>query len=151
MKQRLLILAAATSVIFAACNGGNNEGSLTQEQADSLAKVKTDSVAAALKAQNDSTIAAQAAAEARIADSIRVADSLLAAGKKAGAASVPKKTTSTSKPSKPPVKEEPVKEEPKKSTQDSKFENRTNPSGNPTISEEKKKSQDDKFNRRGGN
>jgi uncharacterized protein YdeI (BOF family) len=92
MKQSLLILAAATAVAFAACNGGNNEGSYTQAQVDSMAKAKTDSVAAAMKAQTDSTIAATAAAEARTADSLRVIDSIIAATKKTTTTTVVKKT-----------------------------------------------------------
>ncbi|WP_118976678.1 hypothetical protein [Taibaiella koreensis] len=83
MKQRLLILAAATAVAFAACNGGNNqEGSYTKAQLDSITTAKTDSAAAALKAQNDSAINAKAADEARKADSLRVIDSVIAATKK---------------------------------------------------------------------
>lgn len=82
MKKSLLILAAATAVAFAACNGGNNEGSYTQAQVDSIAKVKSDSAAAAMQAQNDSTIAAKATAEARSADSLRVIDSIIASTKK---------------------------------------------------------------------
>ena len=84
--------AVAAAIGFAACNGGG-EGTLTKEQADSIANAKADSMANAMKAQNDSLIAAQAAEEARRADSARVADSLFAAGKKAG--------TSSSKPSRP--------------------------------------------------
>lgn len=92
MKQSLLILAAATAVAFAACNGGNNEGSYTQAQVDSITKVKSDSAAAALKAQTDSTIAATAAAEARTADSLRVIDSIIASTKKTTTTTVIKKT-----------------------------------------------------------
>lgn len=105
MKQRLLILAAGVAVAFAACTGSNNEGSYSQEQIDSLAKVKADSIAAALKAQTDSTIAAQAQ---KTADSLRIADSLYRAGQKTGTP-----TTVVKKNTKPPVKEEPKKEEPK--------------------------------------
>jgi hypothetical protein len=111
MKQSLLILAAATAVAFAACNGGNNEGSYTQAQVDSIAKVKSDSIAAALKAQTDSTIAATAAAEARSADSLRVIDSIIAATKKTTPTTVGKKTGGK-KGTTAPTKEEP-KVEPK--------------------------------------
>jgi hypothetical protein len=77
MKKNLLILAAATAVAFAACNGGNDEGTYTQAQVDSMQKAQTDSIEAAMKAQTDSTIAAQAQ---RTADSLRlVNDSLMAA------------------------------------------------------------------------
>jgi hypothetical protein len=77
MKKNLLILAAATAVAFAACNGGNNEGTYTQAQVDSMQKAQTDSIEAAMKAQTDSTIAAQAQ---RTADSLRlVNDSLMVA------------------------------------------------------------------------
>jgi len=81
MKKSLFILAAASAVAFAACNGGNNEGSYTKEQADSMAQAKIDSANAAMKTANDSLIQAQAAAEARTADSIRVIDSIIAATK----------------------------------------------------------------------
>lgn len=81
MKKSLFILAAASAVAFAACNGGNNEGSYTKEQADSMAQAKIDSANAAMKIANDSAIQAQANAEARTADSIRVIDSIIAATK----------------------------------------------------------------------
>lgn len=93
MKKSILFMTAvATAIGFAACSGGG-EGTLTKEQADSIANAKADSMANALKAQNDSLIAAQAAEEARRADSARIADSLFAAGKKSG--------TIISKPTKP--------------------------------------------------
>jgi len=93
MKKSILFMTAvATAIGFAACSGGG-EGTLTKEQADSIANAKADSMANALKAQNDSLIAAQAAEEARRADSARIADSLFAAGKKSG--------TTISRPSKP--------------------------------------------------
>jgi hypothetical protein len=81
MKKSLFILAAASAVAFAACNGGNNEGSYTKEQADSIAQSKIDSANAAMKLSNDSAIQAQADAAARSADSIRVIDSIIAATK----------------------------------------------------------------------
>ncbi|MFA6060229.1 MAG: hypothetical protein WC756_18660 [Taibaiella sp.] len=148
MKQSLLILAAATAVAFAACNGGNNEGSYTQAQVDSMAKVQSDSIAAAMKAQTDSTIAATAAAEARSADSLRVIDSIIAATKKTTTTTVVKKTGGKKGTTTTTTKEE-TKVEPKPTKQDDKFNNRIN--GTKTISEEKAKSQDDKFNRRSGN
>lgn len=102
MKKSLLILAAATAVAFAACNGGNDEGSYSQAQVDSIAKVKSDSMAAAMKAQTDSTIAAKAAADARSADSLHVIDSIMASTKKTTTTTVVKKggskgTTTTTK------------------------------------------------------
>lgn len=81
MKKSLFILAAASAVAFAACNGGNNEGSYTQEQVDSMAAAMKDSASAAMKASADSAIQAQADAAARSADSIRVIDSIVAATK----------------------------------------------------------------------
>lgn len=82
MKQRLLILAAASAVAFAACNGGNNqEGSYSQAQLDSVLKVKNDSAEASLKAKNDSIINAQAAEEARKTESQKAVDSAVAATK----------------------------------------------------------------------
>lgn len=151
MKQRLLILAAATSVLFAACNGGGTEGSYTQEQLDSITKMKTDSAANALKLQNDSLINAQAAAEARTADSLRVIDSVFNAGNKSGKSTV-KKPVKPAPPKSGGVKPAPKPEEvtaPAKTKQDDKFDSRAG--GTKTISEEKKKEQDDKFKRRGGN
>lgn len=149
MKQSLLILAAATAVAFAACNGGNNEGSYTQAQVDSMAKVQSDSIAAAMKAQNDSTIAATATAEARSADSLRVIDSIIAATKKTTTTTVVKKNGGKKGTTTTTTTKEEVKVEPKPTKQDDKFNSRTN--GTKTISEEKAKSQDDKFNRRSGN
>ncbi|WP_118952617.1 hypothetical protein [Taibaiella helva] len=113
MKQSLLILAAATAVAFAACNGGNNqEGSYTAAQADSIAKAKMDSAQAALKAQNDSTINAKAADEARKADSIRVIDSVIAATKKTTTTTVVKKSNGGKKTT--ITKKETVTDDPKK-------------------------------------
>ena len=146
MKQSLLILAAATAVAFAACNGGNKEGSYTQAQVDSIAKVQSDSIAAAMNAKNDSTIAATATAAARTADSIRVIDSIIAATKKTTTTTVIKKTSGNKGTT--TTKTETKVEEPKPTKQDNKFNDRTN--NTKTISEEKAKSQDDKFNRRSG-
>lgn len=102
MKQRLLILAAGAAIAFTACNSGSEEGSYSQAQIDSIASAKADSMAAALKMQNDSAIAAQAQ---KTADSLRLADSLYNAGKKNGTVTVVKKTTKpTSKPA--PTKED---------------------------------------------
>jgi hypothetical protein len=95
MKKSLLILAAASTVAFAACNGGNNEGKLTPAQADSIATVKVDSAKAALKASNDSAMNAKANADAKTADSIRVIDSIVAATKQ----TMTTKTVVTRKPS----------------------------------------------------
>jgi len=91
MKKSLFILAAASAVAFAACNGGNNEGSYTKEQADSMAQAKIDSANAAIKLANDSAIQAQAI---RTADSIRFIDSIVAATKASSTkTTVVKKTT----------------------------------------------------------
>lgn len=105
MKKSILILAAvATTVGFAACSGSGSEGSMTKEQADSMAQARLDSAAAANALANDSLIRAQAAADAARLDSIRVADSLFAAGKKAGTtASKPSKPGKPSKPSEGPA------------------------------------------------
>jgi hypothetical protein len=155
MKQRILILAAATAVVFAACNGGGTEGSYSKEQLDSITKVKTDSIANALKAGNDSLINAKAAAEARTADSLRVIDSIITATKKSATttSTVKKNTKPTTKPTKPSKGDlgevTPAPPPPTKTKQDEKFEQRE--SGNKTISEQKKQEQEDKFKRRGGN
>jgi len=98
MKKSLLIFAAASAVAFAACNGGNNEGKLTPAQADSIANARLDSASAANKAKTDSAINAQANAQAKTADSLRVIDSIIQATK----ANTPVKTvvvkkTTTSK------------------------------------------------------
>lgn len=106
-------MAAASAVVFAACNGGNTEGSLTKEQADSMAQAKLDSAEAVLRAQNDSIIAAEAAEKLRIEDSIRVADSIFSAGKKSGTTTVIKKNTTPAKqPQQPTAPVKPAKEEP---------------------------------------
>lgn len=117
MKQRLLVLAAAGTVIFAACNGGGNEGSFTQEQLDSISNMKMDSTANALKAQNDSIIQAEAAAEARRADSLRVIDSVINATKKSATKTVAPKKTTTSKPSTPAQNHQEEKKEESKPTE----------------------------------
>jgi hypothetical protein len=92
MKKSLFILAAASVVGFAACNGSNSEGKLTPEQAkaqaDSISKIRLDSAQSAMKIQTDSAINAKANADAKTADSLRVMDSMAAEIKKAQTTSV---------------------------------------------------------------
>ena len=83
MKKLFSIIAvAALSTAFVACGPSKEEIAATEQKiADSIAAIETARVA-------DSTAAAAAAAEeiaaaaARVADSIRVADSLAKGGKK---------------------------------------------------------------------
>lgn len=56
MKTRLLLLAAATTLGFTACQNNNIEGSYTQEQLDSIVQFKVDSATNALRMENDSLI-----------------------------------------------------------------------------------------------
>lgn len=59
MKNRILLLAAASTLGFAACNQ-STDGQYTQEQLDSIVNYKVDSIEYALKLQNDSLISAMA-------------------------------------------------------------------------------------------
>src|SRR5690606_41661845 len=59
MKNRILLLAAASTLGFAACNQ-STDGQYTQEQLDSIVNYKVDSIESALKLQNDSLISAMA-------------------------------------------------------------------------------------------
>lgn len=113
MKKSLLILAAATAVGFAACNGGNTEGTLTPAQADSIkqatAQATADSILNAQKLQGDSIANAQ---NALAVDSLkRINDSLAIVAAKP--TPTPSKGTPTKKPTKKPsngnggVKDEP--------------------------------------------
>lgn len=113
MKKSLLILAAATAVGFAACNGGNNDGSLTPAQLDSIKQVTADSVLNAQKLQSDSIANAQ---NALAVDSLkRINDSLaIVAGKPVPAPGKKPSKPSTGKPT--PTKEEPTTNTPPKKT-----------------------------------
>ncbi len=71
MKKLAILLVAGSIVGLASC--GNNENTSTNEQIDSTATARTDTMAAALKAQNDSLINAMAKMRA---DSAMKADSL---------------------------------------------------------------------------
>jgi hypothetical protein len=71
MKKYVSFMLAAAAIGLASC--GNNENNTTQEQIDSMATYRTDTMAAALKAQNDSLIEAMARMRA---DSAMRADSL---------------------------------------------------------------------------
>jgi hypothetical protein len=147
MKQSLLILAATTAVAFAACNGGNKEGSYTQAQVDSMAKVQSDSIAAAMKAQTDSTIAATAAAEARTADSLRVIDSIVAATKKTTTTTVIKKTggkKGTTTTTKTETKVEEPKLTPEEAKKASRFDDQK---AQKKVDEDLQKKKADRFNR----
>src|ERR1043165_7935484 len=75
MKKLAILLVAGTMIGLASC--GNNENNSTKEQIDSTATARTDTMAAALKAQNDSLINAMAKMRA---DSAMKADSMAKAG-----------------------------------------------------------------------
>lgn len=149
MKKSLLILAAASAVTFAACNGGNNEGKLTPAQADSIANVKVDSAKAAMKTANDSAMNAKANADAKTADSLRVMDSMAAEIKKAQSTT---KTVVVRKPSShghggstttTTTTEEVTTAPTQVSPQKTKFDQMKNNTN--TISEQKKAEQKSKF------
>lgn len=155
MKKSLLILAAAATVGFASCGGGNNEGSLTPAQLDSIkqatAQATADSILNAQKMQSDSIANAQ---NAMAVDSLkRINDSLATAAAKPATttkATTTKKTTKPSKgiDSKTPVVDQPAPE-PTKTKQQTKFDQRNNNDNN--ISEQKKAEQKSKFDRRNNN
>lgn len=141
MRKYAILFAAGALVSLSACSDNSNN-TPTQAQIDSAANAAAAAREAQMKATNDSLINAMAVMKA---DSSAKADSLakvaaFEAGKAAGAAKQAKSTKTKTKV---------VAKKPVKTTQDTKFENRSN--GGTKISEEKKKEQDDKFNRRGGN
>ncbi len=95
MKKYASLLLAAATMAVASC--GSNQSANTQAQIDSLAAARADSMAAAMKVQNDSTINAMAKMKA---DSTMRADSIANAMAKATTKPVTtnhtaKKTTST--------------------------------------------------------
>lgn len=88
----IILLGAATVLGMASCsNNKSGEKSYTQEQLDSIANFRADSIANANKIANDSIIAAKA-------DSMHIADSLAALKNKTTKAPAPKKATATTKP-----------------------------------------------------
>jgi len=90
MKNRIILLLGAATVLgMASCSNNGQEGSYTQEQLDSIANYRADSMANAMKAQNDSIIAA------RTADSVRILDSVKNAQAKGAGAVSHKSTTKT--------------------------------------------------------
>lgn len=93
MKNRIILLLGAATVIgMASCSNNQQEGSYTQEQLDSIANYRADSMANVMKAQNDSIIAARAA------DSVRLLDSIKNASAQSANASKSNTSKSTSKP-----------------------------------------------------
>lgn len=89
MKKVILSIVAASAVFAITSCGGNNENNqaeLTQQQ--------LDSIQAATEARVKDSIAAE---ELRIADSTRVADSLIQAGKDQAAKTQKTTTTTTTK------------------------------------------------------
>ena len=91
MKKLAILMVAGSMIGLASC--GNNENTSTKEQIDSTATARTDTMAAALKAQNDSLINAMAKMRA---DSAMKADSMAKAGM-ASAHTSAKTTTHTTK------------------------------------------------------
>ncbi len=118
MKKSLLILAAAGTIGFASCGGGNNEGSLTPAQADSIQQATRqateDSIANAQKRQSDSLVNAQ---NATAVDSLkRINDSLATLAAKPATKPAtpskkptPSKNTGTKQPQPVPEVVEPAK------------------------------------------
>lgn len=95
MKNRIILLLGAATVFgLASCNNNGQQGSYTQEQLDSIANYRADSMANVMKAQNDSIIAARAADSVRLLDSVKNAQ---AAGvnKSSSHKSTTKTTTTT--------------------------------------------------------
>lgn len=95
MKKYLLLFAAGGLLTLASCGGDSTPAETTN--VDSIAAVKADSIAAALKAQSDSTIAAEAQAKADSLTMVMKADSIAAAEAAKNAKSSTKKVV-TKKP-----------------------------------------------------
>jgi hypothetical protein len=94
MKKLAILLVAGAVAGLTSC--GSNENNSSKEQIDSMATVRTDTMAAALKAQNDSLINAMAkmrADSALRADSISKAMSMMP--KTGGHTTTAKTTTHT--------------------------------------------------------
>lgn len=145
MKKYFLLFAAGGLLTLASCGGDTTPAETVN--VDSIAAVKADSIANAMKAESDATIAASAQASADSMARIMRDDSIVAATK-ASANKGNAKTTTTKKPTsnttKPTVNPVVV---PEPSKQDNKFDKRNGT--NTDIPAEKAKEQDDKFNRRG--
>jgi hypothetical protein len=138
MKKYFLLFATGGLLTLASC-GGENKPTEAVINADSLSKVRVDSATNAMKAQEDSTLAAATkAAEDSIAAATAKADSIANAAKKTA--------TQHAKPAAKKVTAPKVVTAPAPTSQDSKFENRA--TNNTQISKEKAKEQDDKFNSR---
>lgn len=97
MKTRLFLLAAATTIGFAACQNQKPESGYTQQQLDSIVQYKADSAANALKMVNDSITNKMAA------DSVAKADSIAAAKSKVTTKTTVSKKTVIHKKGTPPV------------------------------------------------
>ncbi len=151
MKKSILFLAAAASILaVVSCGDTSNQDAtnvLTQQQQDSILNARLDEEKARITDSiNNENL--------RIADSIRVADSLLNAGKDLGKKVVtqtapPKKTTpskvNTPKQDATSTSTAPVNVN-TKSAQDEKMQSRQ--SQGRTITEEKKNEQDEKMKNR---
>ncbi|HET8572436.1 MAG TPA: hypothetical protein VFL76_01075 [Edaphocola sp.] len=93
MKNRIILLLGAATVLgLASCSNNGQQGSYTQEQLDSIANYRADSMANVMKAQNDSIISARAADSVRRLDSIKNAQS---AGVNKGSSHKKSTTTTT--------------------------------------------------------
>jgi hypothetical protein len=90
MKKYFLLFAAGGIITLASCGG--ETAPVQTLNVDSLAQVKADSMAAALKAESDAAIAAAAVASADSMMAIMKADSIAAAAAKAAGKKIaPKK------------------------------------------------------------
>ena len=140
MKKYASLLLAGAALAVASC--GNNENTTTQEQIDSMAAYRADTMAAALKAQNDSLINAMAQMRA---DSALRADSIARVMANSKSTSTTTRTTVTQTSTTRPAKTQ------KQSEQDRKFQEMGGNAGTGVnkqtndISKEKKQEQDDKF------
>jgi hypothetical protein len=92
MKKYAILLLAGTMITFASCGDGENTS--TSEQIDSMATYRTDTMEAALKAQNDSLINEMARMRA---DSALRADSIAAAAAAKSGSATAKASTKTTK------------------------------------------------------
>lgn len=96
MKNRIILLLGAATVFgMASCSNNGEQGSYTQEQLDSIANYRADSMANVMKAQNDSIIAAKAADSVRILDSIKNAQAAAGSHKSTTKSSTTKPSTTT--------------------------------------------------------
>lgn len=132
MKKLAILLLAGAMAGLTSC--GNNENTSSKEQIDSMATVRTDTMQAALKAQNDSLI--NAMAKMRADSAMNATKAVTTTTTTTTTRPATTKTTHTSSSSKPATVH---------------TNNNTAPANNgntPTITKEQQQQQDNKFNER---